>query len=220
MLTTILSTERIERSSSAETVCAAVGKKRLISSNTHVFIDGKTIPWVASFKYLGITFNADDMLNVDCCSIERKFYASFNSILSRCKMAPEPVKLYLIKSYCLPYLTYCIGALELPDTVIHQLSVCWNDAFRKVFLFKRYESVKELQYFCGELPFRYIYDLATWNFYTNLTSKNNPAVDVLYKVMVSVKDVELNCEKYGTKSLSKRKRSAVVFEQFAHDCFS
>jgi len=40
-------------------------------------------------------------------------------------------------------------------------------------------------------------DLATWNFYTNMTSKNNTVVNVLYKVMVkaylpSVKNMELS----------------------------
>jgi len=32
-----------------------------------------------------------------------------------------------------------------------QLNDCWNDAFRRTFGFKRYESVKEIQCFCGEL---------------------------------------------------------------------
>ena len=201
----------------AKTVCAAVGKNLLTSCDTHVFITGKAIPWVSSFKYLGVVFNVCDVLNVDCHSIKRKFYASFNSILSRCKMAPEPVQLHLIKSYCLPYLSYCIGALELSDKTIHQLSVCWNDAFRKVFSFKRCESVKELQYFCGELPFHYMYDLATWNFYTNLISKNNTVVNVLYKVMVNSKGILFFCEKYGTNSMSKHRRLDVVFEQFAQD---
>jgi len=68
--------------------------------------------------------NAHKLLSVDSSSIKRKFYASVNSILSRCKMASEPVQLHLIKSYCLPHLLYCIGALELPDKVICQLSVC------------------------------------------------------------------------------------------------
>jgi len=65
-------------------------------------------------------------------SIKRKFYSSFNSILSICKQAPELVQLHLIKSYCLPYLSYCIDALELPDRTVHQLSVCQNDALEKV----------------------------------------------------------------------------------------
>jgi len=178
-----------------KTVCIAVGKKLLIRTDTYVYIDGNAIPWVHSFKYLGVVFNAQDVLDVDSSSIKRKLYSSFNSILSRCKEAPEPVQLYLIKSYCLPYLSYCIGALELPDRTVHQLSVCWNDAFRKIFSFKRWESVRELQYFCGELPFYYIYELATWNFYTSLLSKNNIYITLLYSV------VNINKDKYYRKNM-------------------
>ena len=36
------------------------------------------------------------------------------------------------------------GALELSDTVIHQLSVYRNDAFREVFSFMSCESLKRL----------------------------------------------------------------------------
>ena len=197
----------------AKTVCIAIGKKLLIPTDTYVFIDGNAIPWVRSFKYLGVVFNAQDVLDVDCSSIKRKFYSSFNGILSRCKQAPEPVQLHLIKSYCLPYLSYCIGALELPDRTVHQLSVCWNDAFRKVFSFKRWESVRELQHFCGELPFHYMYELASWNFYTRLLSKDNIYISVLFSVM-NIKNDEYFCKKYGTSSMSKCRRFEKVFEQF------
>ena len=44
----------------------------------------------------------------------------------------------------------------------HQLkdmSVCWNDCFRRIFGYNRWESVKVLQFFCGELPLDLMYDL-------------------------------------------------------------
>jgi len=44
------------------------------------------------------------------------------------------------------------------------LDICWNDCFRKLFGYKRFESVKEVQYFCGELSFDLIYELQRWKF--------------------------------------------------------
>jgi len=38
--------------------------------------------------------------------------------------------------------------------------VCWNDAFRKIFHFNRWDSVKQLQYFCDSIDLRHKYDLA------------------------------------------------------------
>ena len=44
------------------------------------------------------------------------------------------------------------------------LDICWNDCFRKLFGYKRFESVKEVQDFCGELLFDLIYELQRWKF--------------------------------------------------------
>jgi len=41
-------------------------------------------------------------LHVDCAYIKRKFYASCNSIIAKCKNADEFVELSLVKSMCLP----------------------------------------------------------------------------------------------------------------------
>jgi len=59
-----------------------------------------------------------------------------------------PVKVHLIKSYSLPLITLCIGALEFDSHAISDFAVCWNDAFHKIFHFNRWESVKQLQCFC------------------------------------------------------------------------
>ena len=42
--------------------------------------------------------------------------------------------------------------------------MCWNNAFRKIFHYKCWESVKQLQYFCGCLDFKRMYDLARYKF--------------------------------------------------------
>jgi hypothetical protein len=108
-------------------------------------------------------FNACGALTVDTSFIQRKFYASLNSVLVECSSA-EQVKVQLIKSFCQPLLTYCIGALELSVSAVNELAVCWNNAFRKIFHYKCWESVKQLQYFCGCQDFKHMYDLARYKF--------------------------------------------------------
>jgi len=41
---------------------------------------------------------------------------------------------------------YCLGVLEPSSQQVRGLSVCWNDCFRRIFGFKRFESVK---YICS-----------------------------------------------------------------------
>lgn len=79
-----------------------------------------------------------------------------NGILSYCRSVTEFVKLGLVRAYCLGLLTYCVGALDLTVSCIRELAVCWNDSFRKIFGYRRHESVKLLQYYCLELPFEYV----------------------------------------------------------------
>jgi len=56
---------------------------------------------------------------------------SCNSVLVRGKYSSEIVQVELIKSYCLPILVYSLGALEMNASLIEELSVCWNNGFRK-----------------------------------------------------------------------------------------
>ena len=79
----------------------------------------------------------------------------------------ENVKLHLVKSFCLPLITYCILALDLKTSKVRDLAAGWNDTFRRIFKFNRWESVKDLQCYCCELPFEYLYNLLRWKFLTS-----------------------------------------------------
>jgi len=109
------------------------------------------------------------LLKVDISSTKCDFYRSCSGILSYCKTNDVFVKLGLVKAYCLPLLTYCFGAFDLSDTSVRDLAVCWNDCFWKIFGYKRHESVKELQFFCGKLPLNLICNRQRWKFLMVLT---------------------------------------------------
>jgi len=110
-------------------------------------------------------------IEVDVKPVKRHFYAACNSILTKSRGTDEPVKVQLIKSYCLPILMYCIGALRMNRTSLQQLSVCWNDVFRKIFNYKRFESVKCLQDMFGTIDFYHLYDMYRWKFFSSLYPK-------------------------------------------------
>lgn len=151
---------------SKKSVCCACGPDANINIDC-MHLGNLIIGWVESFKYLGFTIKCGSKFSIDINVIKRKFYAACNSVLSHCRRNNDLVKLYLVKAHCLPLLTYCIGAIALPHCIVKELGVCWNDCFRKIFGFHRWESVKELQWYLQELPFRYIYDLYRWKFLVN-----------------------------------------------------
>jgi len=133
-------------------------------------LDDVPIPWVKSIKYLGIVLVAGISLHVDYGYIKRKFYASCNSIITKCKNADQFVKLFLVKCMCLPLPTYCLGALDLPQYKVRDLGTCWNDSFRKIFHFNRWESVSEIQHYCGELSFVDMYNKHKAKFLNSIIS--------------------------------------------------
>jgi hypothetical protein len=101
------------------------------------------------------------------------FYGALNSIFSRNSSLAEPVIgcSWCGLFACLPLLVYCLGALELTPSMVQELGVCWNNAFRKIFIYNRWESVKVLQYFCGCLDFTHIYDLLRLRFLSTVAFK-------------------------------------------------
>ena len=120
-------------------VCFKMGP---LWSASVLLLGNKDLQWVTSFKYFGINFLSGLVSKIDTCHIKRAFYKACNEILSHCSTADVFVKLSLVKSYCLPVLIYCIGALNLPVAKIKDLGVCSNDCFCKLFGYKRFDSVK------------------------------------------------------------------------------
>ena len=91
-------------------------------------------------------------------------------------------------------LLYCVGALRLKRSAIQQLSICWNDAFRRIFNYKRSESVKSLQVNFGTLDFKHLYDLHRWKFPRTVGSKSMywanfvKITDLQYHVCIDLAD--------------------------------
>jgi len=117
-------------------------------------MDGHITQLTDYFKYLGIHFIAGKDPSVDITPVRRKFFVASNSIIARSHGLAEPVRVQLIKSFCLPLLLYCIGALKLKRSMIQELSVCWNNVFRRIFRLKKWEPVRVLQVILEHLILR------------------------------------------------------------------
>ena len=149
-----------------------------------------------------MSFRARANLVVDVVPMKRRFYAALNSVFSRNSALVEPVKLHLVRSFCLPLLVYCLGALDLTTSMVQELGVCWNDAFRKSFSYNRWESVKLLQFFCGCLDFTHIYDLLRLRFLSQVIIKL-PFLNVFCSSLeLQYQTVQKLCDRYGASGPS------------------
>ena len=103
--------------------CIAFGA-RYNDFRTPLQLGAQLLRWNSTVKYLGIVFSAGTSLNVDTDVISRKFYAACNSIYPRTSGLTDLTKLHLMESYCLPLLTYALGALNLTSRQCNSLNVC------------------------------------------------------------------------------------------------
>lgn len=138
------------------------------------------IKWTTSLKYLGIKIVSDKMFKVDMNDTRRKFYASVNSILNKCKYASDFVKLHLMESQCLPVITYCIESLCLDSSQMKEINSWWNSVYRKIFGFNKWESVKELIYFLDRIDLHHLINLRRALFVKRLAASKNSVVVALF----------------------------------------
>ena len=85
----------------------------------------------------------------NCCIDEKvkSFYRSANGILRIEGKSNEMVMLQLLEAHCVSILTYAIEIIHVVDRdERRRLRVAYNSIFRRVFEYKTWESVTELQH--------------------------------------------------------------------------
>ena len=120
------------------------GKKHNLAD---LFLDDKPIELVNSWSYLGVTLQAHKHFN--CCIDDKvkSFYRAANAILRIEGRSDEIVMLRLLESQCVSILTYAVEVLHVANRdERRRLRVAYNSIFRKVFGFRYWESVTDLQH--------------------------------------------------------------------------
>ena len=132
-----------------KTKCLYYGKKCDFIAD--VMIDGKKVEWVDQWPYLGVMLNSNKVFD---CSIQepvKKFYCCANSVFRIDGHSDEIVMLQLAESHCIPLLTYAIEIVHVCNRdERRQLRVAYNSVYRKIFGYRWYQSVTDLQHFLGK----------------------------------------------------------------------
>ncbi len=149
--------------------CLLIGPNPLLLPSP-LTLNNFFLPWVSKLDYLGICLCNSKSFHVDLSCTRRKFFTSVYSILNKCKYTSDIVKLKLIESHCLPILLYAVEALNLPLTQITELNSLWNFAFRKIFNFQKWESVKHLICCSGRLDLHRIINLKSLSFIIKISN--------------------------------------------------
>ena len=131
----------------------------------NLVLDGKNIEWAKTWSYLGVTLKSHKSFN---CCIENKirsFYRSTNAILRIDGRSDEIVMLRLLESQCISILTYAVEVIHVADRdERRKLRVAYNSVFRKVFGYRDWESVSELQHALKRPTWEELLEKRTANF--------------------------------------------------------
>jgi len=137
-----------------------------------------------------------------------------NAVFSRTKYVSAVVKLSLIDAYVLPIMTYALEAVSLSRGQYDELSVCWNNLFRRIFNMHKWESVKALQYYCGSLDFTRLCDLRRLRFLHKISVCQNVALKECF-----CRTVDYLCYEYNVNSsLSLSVINHSVSSKFGNIC--
>ena len=124
------------------------GKK--INLEHRLLLDGKPIEWVKEWKYLGVVLKSGTRFGCSVVERVKSFYRAFNAILRIEGRSDDMVLLRLIETHCIPILSYGSEIIHIADRDERRsLRVAYNAVFRKLFGYRYFESVTNLQHQLG-----------------------------------------------------------------------
>ena len=143
-------------------------------------LGGEHIDFTSSCKYLGFYLvsgiHFKFSVQEDLCG----FYGCVNSILTCTTRPRENVQLQLLYSNCVPKLTYGAAVKDLTANEKHRFNVAINNAIRRIFGFRRWESIRQLREFYGFPSIEELYAKAKNRFLSSLANHGNHTLRSLY----------------------------------------
>ena len=112
----------------------------------------------------------------------RSFYRASNSILNVLNKPPEQISLKLLYTNCVSIFTYGSEVKEFNCSEMNDCNVAVNDAIRKIFMFNRWESTRELRKSFGYTNLYELFPHARNHFLAKLPYSNNAEIRHLYQL--------------------------------------
>ena len=157
------------------------------SSLAKLRVDNEPIEFVDSYRYLGFNVVSDTHFKFSSSECLRGFFGAVNSVLSVLKRPTENVLMQLLYSNCVPILTYGSAVRDLTASEKRQLNVAVNNAVRRIFGFRYWQSIRQLREFYHYDPIEVMFAKARKRFLTSIANHSNELLRVLF-TLVDVAD--------------------------------
>jgi len=186
--------DRISRLSVGPSVCLFVtfGGKQPLCTLTLDGVKFVNLEWCDKLKYLGCYFKSNSC-HSDITHRIRNFYGCLNNILSVLgKGKNEITAVRLVRTYCIPILTYGSEIWHITESEKRSLNVLWNNTFRKIFNCCWRESPFSLQFYTGCLPMHLIIEQQMVLFYRRVLRSSNVILQTLS--LYKIRSLNVSCD--------------------------
>ena len=110
----------------------------------------------------------------------RGFFGSVNSIMTLLTKPTENILMQLLYSNCVPKLTYGAAVKDLTAAEKQQYNVALNNAVRRIFGFRYYQSIRQLREFYNYDSIEIIFAKARKRFFNSVANHDNGLLRFLY----------------------------------------
>ena len=94
-----------------------------------------------------LLFHGGSKLKVNTNVIKQHFFVAFNSVYGNSHLLDELIQQQLHESFCQPLLQYAMCAVKQSSSQEAELNTCWNTVYRRIFSYRKYDSVSTI--ICG-----------------------------------------------------------------------
>ena len=157
-----------------------------VSDCAKISLNGEEIDYVTCCKYLGFHIVSDVHFSISITEDLRGFFGSVNSILASVRCPRENVQMQLLYSNCVPKLTYGAAVKSLNASETRQYSVAVNNAIRRIFGFRHWQSIRQIREFYGFPAIETIFATSKKRFYQQLIAHSNSVLRFLVSLEPTV----------------------------------
>jgi hypothetical protein len=188
-----------------KSVCMAFGKLCDVASESQLCIGLDRINWVEMCVYLGVNICSGRKFHTNCEERRRKFCVAANTVISHNSMLSEECYMHLLNRQCVPILMYASGVWSCSKELLRRISVSFNNAIRKVFGYRKFESVKDILRGFNILPMDFHVLYSKLILLNVCMTSNRRIVSVCSEYIAYQDDVVMKCNELDvTLGLSKK----------------
>ena len=152
-------------------------------------LNGVALELVSSYRFLGFNILSGVCFRFSATECLRGFFGAVNSVLTVLTRPNEDVLMRLLYSNCVPKLTYGAAVKDLSAADKHSYSVALNNAIRRIFGFRYYQSIRQLREVYQFDSIEMLFAKARKRFYQSIANHSNELLRFLFLLTVEVDDL-------------------------------